>query len=291
MRKSVVIAGIAVMVALAGAATWAYAKYQSRTYELEALRMDSQESRDRYVDAIGEIVAIQDSLNSIMLGEDEDAAQMMPEVDTEAGLSRSEGDMALARISVIKAGVERTRERIQKLDRDLKKRGVRIASLEKMIAGLKRSVAEKEEQLATMTTELDTLRGQVATLATHVEDQELTIAEQTENLEAKRRMASTVYYVAGTKGQLTRSGAITASGGLLGVGRTLEPTGILDLAGAHPVDTDYQTVIRIPSKRVEVITAQPHNSYRLRVVGNETELLIVDPEAFRQIKHLVVMTG
>lgn len=289
MRRPVVIGGIAVMVLLAGAATWAFAKYQSRTQEFHVLQEDNLEMRDRYGEAIGEIVAIQDSLNAIVLGEEE--ARLVSELDSESRLTRTEGDLALARISVIKAGIERTKARIQELDRDLKQRGVKIAGLEKMIDGLKRSVADKEARVAALTTQVDTLQSRVTVLATHVEAQEQTIAEQSEDIEEKRREASTVYYVAGTKKELTESGAVIASGGLLGIGRTLEPTGHVDPARARPVDTDLQTVIRIPSDRVEVISAQPANSYRLQVVGEETELVIVDPDAFRQVKHLVVMTG
>jgi archaellum component FlaC len=245
--------------------------------------------RDRYGNAIGEIAAIQDSLNAIVLGQEE--ARLVSELDAESRLTESQGDQALARISVIKAGIERTKDRIQDLDRDLKARGVRIAGLEKMIDGLKRSVADKEARVAALATQVDTLQNQVSVLATHVEAQDRTIEEQSENIEAKRREVSTVYYVVGTKRELTESGAVVASGGLLGIGKTLEPTGRVNPALAQSVDTDHQMVIHIPSERVEVITAQPEGSYRLQLVGGETELVIVDPVAFRRVKHLVVMTG
>jgi predicted RNase H-like nuclease (RuvC/YqgF family) len=277
------------MVLLAGAATWTFAKYQSRTHEFNTLQEDNLEMRDRYGNAIGEIAAIQDSLNAIVLGEEE--ARLVSELDAESRLTESQGDQALARISVIKAGIERTKDRIQDLDRDLKARGVRIAGLEKMIDGLKRSVADKEARVAALATQVDTLQNQVSVLATHVEAQDRTIEEQSENIEAKRREVSTVYYVVGTKRELTESGAVVASGGLLGIGKTLEPTGRVNPALAQSVDTDHQMVIHIPSERVEVITAQPEGSYRLQLVGGETELVIVDPVAFRKVKHLVVMTG
>lgn len=289
MRKPVWIGTIAVMVLLAGVGAWAFSQYQSKSQEFNALQEDNLQMQDRYGAAIGEIAMIQDSLNAIVLGEEE--ARLVAELDAEARLTQTEGDMALARISVIKAGIERTKVRIEELDRDLKERGVRIAGLERMIDGLKRSVADKEARVAVLTAQVDTLQNRVTLLATHVEEQDQTIQEQTENLEMKRREASTVLYVVGTKRELTESGAVVASGGLLGIGKTLEPTGLVDPARAQPVDTDYQTVIRIPSDRVEVISAQPEESYRLQVVGGETELVIVDALAFRQVKHLVVMTG
>ncbi len=289
MRRPVMFGMIAVMVVLAGAGTWAYAKYRTRTHEYQTLQSENQQTRDRYGEAIGEIAAIQDSLNAIVLGPEE--ARMVSNLDSESKLTESEGDRALARISVIKAGIERTKTRIEQLDRDLKSRGVKIAGLQKMIGNLKHSVAEKEERVAALTAQVDTLQNRVTVLATHVEEQDQTIQEQSENIEARRKEASTVYYVVGTKKELTEAGAITATGGLLGIGKTLEPTGTLSTAEAKPVDTDYQTVIRIPSEKVEVISAQPPESYRLQVVGDQTELTIVDPVAFRAVKQLIVMTG
>jgi archaellum component FlaC len=289
MRKSVLFGMIAVMVVLAAAGTWSYTKYRHRTADYQALQSENQETRDRYGEAIGEIAAIQDSLNAIVLGPEE--ARLVSNLDTESRLSDSEGDRALARISVIKAGIERTKARIEDLDRDLKSRGVKIAGLQKMINNLKQNVSEKEERVAALTAQVDELQSRVTVLASHVEQQDQTIQEQSENIEEKRREASTVYYLVGTKKELTHSGAVVASGGLLGIGKTLEPTGKVDPAQVQAVDTDYQTVIRIPSDRVEVITTQPESSYQLQVVGNETELRIVDPQAFRAVKHLIVMTG
>lgn len=289
MRRPVLFGMIAVVVLLAGAGTWAFARYRSTNAQYQALEQEHQQTQDRYGEAIGEIAAIQDSLNAIVLGPEE--ARMVSNLDTESSISQTEGDRALARISVIKAGIERTKARIEVLDRDLKSRGVKIAGLEKMIRGLKEDVADKEARVATLTAQVDTLQNHVTVLAAHVEEQDQTIESQTQDIEAKRREVSTVYYVAGTKKELTASGTITASGGLLGIGKTLEPTGALNPAAAEPVDTDYQTVIHIPSDHVEVITAQPVSSYRLDVVGNETQLTIVDPQAFRAVKHLIVMTG
>lgn len=289
MRRPVLFGVIAVVVVLAGAGAWAYAKYMSRTAEYHALQDENQQTRDRYGEAIGEIAMIQDSLNAIVLGPEE--ARLVSELDTEARLTESEGDRALARIAVLKAGIERTKARIEVLDRDLKQRGVKIAGLEKMIKNLKQNVAAKEERVAALSAQVDTLQNRVTVLVAHVEEQDETIQEQSENIEEKRKETSTVYYVVGTKRELTEAGAVVASGGVLGIGKTLEPTGMVNPAQAQPVDTDYQTVIRIPSDKVEVLTAQPQSSYQLQVVGTETELRIVDPHAFRAVKHLIVMTG
>lgn len=289
MRKPVLFGVIAVIVLLAAAGTWSYAKYRATAADYTALQEDELETRNRYGAAINEIAMIQDSLNAIVLGEEE--ARLMSQADAETRLTETQGDQALQRIAVIKAGIERTKDRIQELDEDLKARGVKIAGLEKMITNLRASVEDKEQRVAALTQQVESLQGEVTTLATRVDEQDQVIVAQDQNIEEQRRALGTVYYMVGTKKELTEAGAVVASGGVLGMGKTLEPSGQIDPTRLSALDTDFQTVIRIPSTDVEVLTAQPVASYELHVVGDQTELRITDPEAFRAVKHLIVMTG
>jgi peptidoglycan hydrolase CwlO-like protein len=282
MRKPVLFGIIAVAVLIAAAGSWSYAKYRSTAADYVALQADEMETRERYGAAIDEIAMIQDSLNAIVLSEEE--ARLVNELDSESRLTETQSDHAMRRISVIKAGIERTKDRIQELDANLKARGVKIAGLQKMLNNLKKSVTEKEERVAALTVQVDTLQTRVTHLAAHVDEQDQTIEE-------KRRELGTIYYVIGSKKELTQSGAVVATGGVLGVGKTLEPTGQVDPTMLSALDTDFSSVIRIASPKVEVLTAQPPTSYRLEVIGGTTELRILDPIAFRAVKHLIVMTG
>jgi hypothetical protein len=114
---------------------------------------------------------------------------------------------------------------------------------------------------------------------------------QGQTIEQKRSELATIYYAVGTKKDLTTAGMVVATGGLLGMGKTLEPTGKVEPSLLTPIDTDYQTSIRIPAPKVEVLSAQPSDSYELAVEGEETVLRILKPEDFRKVKHLLIMTG
>jgi hypothetical protein len=76
---------------------------------------------------------------------------------------------------------------------------------------------------------------------------------------------------------------------VLGVGKTLKPTGRVNDSMFTPLDTDQEHVIRIPSAKAQVLSAQPVSSYQLTVTGGETELRIIDSREFRTVKHLVIM--
>jgi hypothetical protein len=290
MRKPVLFAFIAAIVVLFAAGALFFQKYRQASSDYQAMKTMESETRSRYGDAINEIVMIQDSLNAIVLGDS--AAQMLPEdLQAERRLMETRGDMALARIAVLKAGIERTKQRIQDLDESLKNSGVQVAGLERMVANLRRSVTRKEAEVAQLTGQVSALQTQVTGLTTEAAMRQDSLAAQAEMLERRRRELNTIYYVVGTKKELTSSGVVVATGGILGLGKTLEPSGSFDTNMFTPMDLDRQRVIRIPSSRAKVISAQPLTSYALQPVEGGIELVILNPEEFRHVKHLLIMTS
>jgi len=277
MRKSVVIGLAALSVLLAGATAVLYAKYQKTSTDYAQVVADEESTRVRYGQAINEIGMIQDSLNAIVLGED--AARLIPsQLQTELSLSETRGDEALARIGVLKAGIQRTKDRIEHLDATLKKNGIKITGLERTIARLKKQVTEKEELVAQLSGQVESLETKVTGLVAEVEvrDKEL----------------GTIFYTIGTRKELTSSGVVVARGGVLGLGKTLKPSGQANDYTFIALDTDQETVIRIPAEKAQVLSAQPVASYVLQPAGeNVVELRILDPKEFRKIKHLVIMTA
>ena len=151
-------------------------------------------------------------------------------------------------------------------------------NLQKMIDRLRGNVVQKEAEIARLTNTVDTLTTRVTGLTADVED--------------KRRELGTIYYVMGSKKDLTQSGVVVAKGGVLGVGKTLEPAKQVNESSFIAMDTDQETVISIPAKKAQVVSAQPLTSYVLTPTGdNQLELRILDPKEFRKIKHLVIVTA
>jgi peptidoglycan hydrolase CwlO-like protein len=286
MRNPIVwILGAAIVVLL-GATTVFYQKLQTSTASYASLKTEEHEARIRYGEAINAIAAIQDSLDDIVVaGED---VKFNNEYNNEARLTENQGDEILARISEIKAGIERSKVRIEELDARLKKSNMKVAGLEKMVANLKKDVAEKEAMVTELTAKVESLQGEVTGLTAQVQSNQETIQQNEAALEEKRRELGTIYYTIGSKKELTESGVVVAKGGVLGVGKTLKPTGqVTD--GFIPLDTDYQTVLHIPAKEAQVLSAQPATSYQMQTVGTELELRITNPEEFRKVKHLVII--
>jgi len=271
MRRPIILALGVLAVLGVGAATFFYSKYRKSDADFQSMVAEEANTRLRYGQAINEIATIQDSLNTIVLGEE--AARLQPSpLQSELGTSATNGDQAIARIALLKAGIERTKVRIQELDTRLRESGVKIAGLQKLITRLRTAVAEKEQYVASLTVQRDSLQTRVAGLTTEL---------------------GTVLYVIGTKKDLLGSGVVVAKGGVLGVGKTLEPSGLVDETMFTALDTDAQSVIQIPAERAQVVSAQPVTSYVLQPIEGSgmVELRIVEPKEFRKVKHLVIVTA
>ncbi|MFI5370525.1 MAG: hypothetical protein ACHQ52_03130 [Candidatus Eisenbacteria bacterium] len=264
----------AALVVFIGVTGLLYSQYQKASTTLTAVRTADEETRNRYSEAIGSIAAIQDSLNAIVLG-DEAGGLTSQSLATEGNLTRTESDQVMDRISQLRAGVARSKARIEELDARLRKSGMRMAGLEKMLANLKHTLATKEQMIQALAARVDSLGTQVTGL--------------TESVAEKTHELGTVYCMMGNKRDLTRAGVVVASGGVLGLGKTLKPSGHLDETLCTTIDTDNETTLDIPARKAVVLTPQPAASYALESDGDHTVLRIIDPKEFRKVRQLVIV--
>lgn len=290
MRRPVVILLALIGVGLLASTAVLYSKYQKSEANVAQMTAETEDTQLRYSQAINEIAAIQDSLNAIVLG-DEEARLVSGREQGEVPLPATSREQAFARIEELKAGIERTKERITELDARLKQSNIRVGGLQKMLANLRRSVGEKETMIAQLTVQVDSLETRVAGLTTEVEDKSQQIVQKDMEITDKQRELATVYYTMGSKKDLTSSNIVVAKGGVFGIGKTLEPSGHVNEAAFTPLNTDQENVIRIPAKEAQILTPQPATSYNLiRVAEGQLELRIVDPTEFRKVRHLVILT-
>jgi len=285
MRKPVGVVLALISLLLLGATLVTYSKYKKSAADYAQATSDEQSMRQRYDGAVSEIVMIQDSLNTIVLG----GESVLPEAQ-QGEAPGTLHDTVLSRIATLKASVERTKDRIEELDAKLKRGGVKIAGLERMIAGLRKSASEKEARIAALSTQVDTLQTQVVGLNTEVQSKQQDLDQKQQELTDRQHELATIFYTMGTKKELTKSGVIATKGGVLGFGKTPRPTGTVNESSFTPLDTDQETVIRIPAQKAQVLTAQPVASYTIQPVSkDEVELRIVDPKEFRKVRHLIIL--
>jgi hypothetical protein len=289
MNKAALALLVLVLV-LAGCGALLWQRYRSLQHRYESVRSSQDATQLRYGDALSAIAEIQDSLST--LGVSEATRPLLPgSPAAERGLSVLRGRDALDRIALLKAGIERTKARLQDLESRERMNGVKITGLEKVIQGLRRSIAEKEAVIASLTNSVDSLHTAVTGLQTQVSDAQNTVQAREGTIESQRRELGTIYYVIGDRRSLLHSGVAVAQGGLFGLGAVLVPSLSNGTATFLPLDTDSQTVIHVPSTHVRVLSAQPASSYSLTPGGTGTELKILDPHVFRTVRQVVILAG
>lgn len=276
MRRILQFGAVLVLLALA-TATWSlYSLYRTSESTIATTQAQERATGDQYAQALNAIAEIQDSLATI-LPPGEKLPGATPGYSAEREMGGANPHEILDRIAVLRAGLQRGRERIAKLEADLHHSGVRLASLQRIIGGLRESVKEKEAELTALGTQLAEVRD---TLAVH--DQMLV---------DRQRELATVFMVEGPKRELLKSGVLEARGGVLGMGKTLRPAADIPEPLFTTLDTDQQSVVRFDAKKVQVVSAQPRSSYQLLLVDGRMELHILDPASFRKVRQLVVVTA
>ena len=288
MRKPVQI-GLIVLVAVLAIATGVlFVRYQQNLMAYSNMKVEEESTRQRYAQTLDAIAEIQDSLNTISVGDAN--VRMQPTMGATEGGKVNQQE-ALDRIATMRESIQRNKQRIRQLESSLHKNGIKVAGLQKMVTGLKHSVEEKEAIVAELTTQVESLHTQVTGLQTEVAVTQDTLRERDQTLEERRRELATIYYVIGSKKELANAGVIVAKGGVLGLGKTIQPSGRFSDLTATALDTDQETVVHTPAAKVRVLSPQPASSYELRLVDGHMELHILNPAEFRKVKQLVILTA
>ena len=274
---------VALVVVLIGATGILFRRYERST-------ADYTQSQTRYNEAINAIAEIQDSLYAITAG-DSAVGALSKGLRTEQTLTEPQTKQALEQISAINSGIERTKLKIQQLEDRLQKSGVKVAGLQRMIGTLKKDVADKETMVSELNGRVDSLQVQVTGLQSEVTQNHETIQARDQQLEERRSELATIYFKIGTKKELKDAGLIVSSGGFLGMGKSVQLTGNVDENQFTRLDTDSEQLIHTQSPKARVLSAQPASSYEMKLDGAEMELHILNPQEFRKVKHLVIVTG
>src|SRR5262245_22878595 len=109
MRRTT-IALAAVIVLLLGTSIAFIMKYQKASKDYADMSVKQQDAESRYTDAFNSIAEIQDSLNAITFG-DTTVGFLARELRSEQKLSGPQGREILEHVAVLKAGIQRTKEK------------------------------------------------------------------------------------------------------------------------------------------------------------------------------------
>jgi len=191
-------------------------------------------------------------------------------------------------------------QKLAELNSRLKNSNIRISQFKKMVSNLEDQVSYKSSQIDSLNTQLAELHETNENLNTRVDslyeenkEKLATINNKDSAIQKLDKSIHTAYYTSGTTDELKNKNIIVKEGGLLGIGAVEQLNEQFDKQQFTSVDIRNIKSIPLESKKVELVTNHPNDSYEL--VMNEEEkqvdkLVIKNPEEFwRSSKYLVVL--
>lgn len=192
-------------------------------------------------------------------------------------------------IRFISDKLKANREKIAELEKQLKNSKYNSAQLKKALNNMVEELAAKQRQIETLQTELATKNIRIAELDEAVTDLNQNVEElSAENLaksktvEAQDKALNTAWYVFGTKSEL-KDQKILKRGDVL-------KDNDFNKDYFTQIDIRSEKVIKLYSKRAELLTSHPEASYRL-VKDDKSQLTleITNPQEFWSVSRYLVI--
>lgn len=261
-----------------------------QTYE------DARSENDSLSVRLNETVATQDSLLALVAEINGGMAQIkeLEQIFTTPGLSESPSrkQQLLDDMAAIRQTLQQRREKLDEYERQLKSSKSKNANLLKTVETLRAQIAEQETEITTLTNRLAEANIQIGELNQRVDSIAAVAATEAEGRAQAEEDAvqlnnelNTCWYAIGTKSELKKQGIIESG--------FLKSTKVLkgDFNSNYFTLADQRNLSEIPlhSKKAEVLTTQPKDSYEIVDVNGQKVLRILDPTKFWRLTNMLVI--
>jgi len=189
--------------------------------------------------------------------------------------------------------IEENKKKLAQLREQLKKSDANVASLQETIQLLTRRIGEKEQEVASLKDELVRLNFKISSLNATVDtlrDETVSQSKVISQQDALIGDLNTVWYVTGTKKELTEKEIIEKAGGLFGGDMVMSQ--LINPDYFYTVDMRKISKIEFESKKAELVTVHPEGTYEFIIEDEMIKgLKITNPgEFWKSSRFLVVMT-
>lgn len=204
-------------------------------------------------------------------------------------------EQIISDIQTIYSLMQKNRQTIETLQRKMKNSGMQLEELQKLVDRLNNDLVRKSaeieelrEKLAQMNIVIDEANLKINDLTQTVETQTSKISTQSEIIEKQTNEMNTAYYIIGTSKELKEKGIIKG-----GLGSKKEVLDDFNKSDFTTIDIRKTTEIPILSKKAEVISTHPTNSYQYVAADKKMvqSIKITDPKSFWSVtRYLVILT-
>ncbi|MFV0289334.1 MAG: hypothetical protein ACK5IJ_00325 [Mangrovibacterium sp.] len=187
--------------------------------------------------------------------------------------------------------------KIAELQKELKKAGKAIPAYEKRIAALQETIRQQNQDMldlqqviSVQNFKLTDFQQKVELMDQRLNNQSDSIATQSEILKETDRKLHLGYVAYGTAKELKEKNLVSSQGGILGLGASKELPSDFDSSYFMEVDMRDATQVSLHTKKAELITQHPENSYHFEEKNGEVLFLSIDnPKDFWKVSRFVVI--
>lgn len=213
-------------------------------------------------------------------------------VSAQSGESASKREQIVADIAAIQATLQQRREQLAQLEQRLQRSRINTTQLQETITALRAQIDSQAAEIETLHANLTEAKQQIGTLNTKVDSLNTTVNDvtnqrniaQQEVVDANNEL-NLCYYVAASKSELKAHKIIET--GFLRKTKLLKS----DFDQSFFVTADKRTLTQIPlhSKKAQVLTNQPADSYQIVDVNGSKVLKITNPASFWKMGNYLVI--
>ena len=271
---------------------------RSNNLEAEAMRQDSINAALQ--DSINTANAEKDSLMQLM-SDIADGMQQIKELEDIVSVNNLSGETADRKkqlrddIVLIQQSINKHKNRLAELEKRLKQSTNYNSKMEKSIANLKMQLDDQQKTINNLTEQLAAAHIQIKNLNQSVDSlntvnkavtrEKEAAQEESKQLTNEVNNLNTCYYVVGSKKELTAHKIIESG--------FLRKTKILqgDFEMSYFTKADRRTLNEVPlhSKKAQLMTNHPSDSYEIVDHGNVKTLHILNPARFWEKSNFLVV--
>lgn len=217
----------------------------------------------------------------------------------------SKKDALIKDIQLMNEMLEESKSKIEELEKMLNNSGINLRSFKNKIARLNKTIENQNvkivelqtkienqhEKIALVTIQKDSLQRQVLSFQDSISHQEEILAEKDTLIKQQIDELNKGFYAYGTYKELFENGVVSKDGGFLGIfGKNKVLQNDLNEAYFTQLNITENRIIPLHSKKVNLISEHPANSYKLiEEEGLITRLEIEIPEDFWKITNYAVI--
>ena len=217
----------------------------------------------------------------------------------QADLDKVPGEQMKQRLSRLKEMVQTSGKEAEELKADLRGARSQAVKYKKQVYDLEEKISHYEDSIRAINKDLTGKVQKIKEMSDELYKKDTALTrirkenkKYLESLHKKNRVMNTGYVAVGAEKDLQENDVIVKKGGFLGfLGQTasLNPDFNQEDFETFDIPDEQKITIEAAKRKVEVVTPQPKNAYKLEEADGTTTLTITDSEQFwRATKYLVI---